>query len=220
MIAWHRLFGLLLDELFRGSAWQVVVEMDLSRKIQRLDIVVVRRTDGPPPRELPDGFAPLADHNLIGTDRIRVLVLSEVPATERNAIWNLFSGEVTRIQAAAQQFRRRKSEFSTILNQLFENYQQEGIPMPYTVEDFMREVTLEHLDLLPADERLRGLSSDERLRGLSSDERLRGLSSDERLRGLSSDERLKGLSPEEIESYLRRRRSDAPGNGGGNQAAP
>ncbi len=128
-----------------------------------------------------------------GTDRIRVLVLSEVPATERNAIWNLFSGEVTRIEAAAQQFRRRRSELSTILNQLFENYQQEGIPMPYTVEDFMRDVTLDHLDLLPADERLRGLSS---------------------------DERLKGLSPEEIEAYLRRRRSGAPGNGGGNKAAP
>jgi len=280
MIAWHRLLGLLLDELFRGSAWQVVVEMDLSRKIQRLDIVVVRRGEGPPPQELPDGFAPLADHNLItykslrepldgwaikelighsvnyrkqvspswealipeesiqlfaiatrfpqklaeqvkldrcgagvynlqwGTDRIRVLVLSEVPATERNAIWNLFSGEVTRIEAAAQQFRRRKSEFSTILNQLFENYQQEGIPMPYTVEDFMRDVTLDHLDLLQADERLRGLSSDDRLRGLSSDDRLRGL---------SSDERLKGLSPEEIEAYLRKRRSGDPGNGAGNQ---
>jgi len=264
MIPWHRLFGLLLDELFRGSAWQVVIEMDLSRKVQKLDIVVVRRGDGPPPRELPDGFAPLADHNLItykslrepldawaikelighsvnyrkqvspsldalipeesiglfavatrfpqklaeqvklercgegvynlywGTDRIRVLVLSEVPATERNAVWNLFSGDLGRIASAAHQFRRRKSELSTVLNQLFENYQQEGIPMPYTVEDFMRDVTLEHLDLLKADERLRGLSSDERLRGLSS------------------DERLKGLSPEEIEAYLRKRRGGDP----------
>jgi hypothetical protein len=132
-----------------------------------------------------------------GTDRIRVLVLSEVPGAERNAIWNLFSGDATRIEAAAQQFRRRKSELSTILNQLFENYQQEGIPMPYTVEDFMRDVTLEHLDLLKADERLRGLTSDERLRGLTS------------------DERLKGLSPEEIEAYLRKRRSGEPRPGNG-----
>jgi hypothetical protein len=56
----------------------------------------------------------------------------------------------------------------------------------------MRDVTLEHLDLLKPDERLRGLSSDERLRGLSS------------------DERLKGLSPEEIEAYLRKRRGGGP----------
>lgn len=33
--------------------------------------------------------------------------------------------------------------------------------MPYTVEDFMRDVTLEHLKLLPPEERLRGLSNEE-----------------------------------------------------------
>ena len=44
-----------------------------------------------------------------GVDRIRVLVLSEVPAAEHNAIWNLFSGDARRIEAAAQQFRSRKS---------------------------------------------------------------------------------------------------------------
>jgi len=264
MIPWHRLFGLVLDDLFRGSAWQVVVEMDLSRKVQKLDIVVVRRGHGPPPQDLPDGFAPLADHNLItykslrepldgwaikelighavnyrkqvspsldelipedsirlfavatrypqklaeqvalercsegvyevqwGVDRIRVLVLSQVPATEHNAIWNLFSGETSRIESAAQLFRRRTSELSTILNQLYENYQKEGVPMPYTVDDFMRDVTLEHLDLL------------------NPDERLRGLSSEERLKGLPSEERLKGLSPEEIEAYLRKRRGGGP----------
>ncbi|HPM83165.1 MAG TPA: hypothetical protein PLF81_20830 [Candidatus Anammoximicrobium sp.] len=264
MIPWHRLFGLVLNDFFRGSAWQVVVEMDLSRKLQKLDIVVVRRGQGPTPQKLPDGFAPLADHNLItykslrepldgwaikelighavnyrkqvspsledliaeesirlfavatrypqklaeqvrlercsdgvydikwGIDRIRLLVLSEVPAAEHNAIWNLFSGDSRRIEAAAQQLRSRRSEMSTVLDELLENYQREGFAMPYTMQDFMRDVTLEHLDLLRPDERLKGLSIDERLRGLSGEDLLKGLSSDE------------------IEAYLRKRRGDSP----------
>ena len=53
--------------------------------------------------------------------------------------------------------------------------------MPYTVEDFMRDVTLEHLRLLPPEERLKGLPAAERLRGLSN---------------------------EEIEEYLRKRRGE------------
>ncbi len=260
MIPWHRLFGLVLDDFFSGTAWEVVLELDLSRKVQRLDVVVVRRGEGPMPQVLPDGFGPLAEHNLItfkslrepldgwalkelvghavnyrklvspslddlipeasirlfgiamrfprklaeqvklercsegvyevqwGTDPIRVLVLSEVPETERNAVWNLFSGDADRVQHAAFRYHGRRSEISTILNQLFENYQAEGVTMPYTVDDFMRDVTLEHLKLLPPEERLRGLPPEERLRGLPPEERLRGLSN------------------EEIEEYLRRRR--------------
>jgi len=269
MIPWHRLFGLILGDFFSGTAWEVVLELDLSRKVQRLDIVVVRRGEGPIPQELPDGFGPLAEHNLItfkslrepldgwalkelvghavnyrkqvspsldvlipesdvrlfgiamrfprklaeqvkleqrsdgvyevqwGTDRICVLVLSEVPETKGNAVWNLFSGDADRIQHAALWYHGQRSEISTILNQLFENYQAEGVTMPYTVEDFMRDVTLEHLKLLPPEERLRGLPPEERLRGLPPEERLRGLPPEERLRGLSN---------EEIEEYLRRRR--------------
>ena len=262
VIPWHRLFGLMLDDFFRGSAWEVVVEMDLSRKLQKLDIVVVRRREGPVPDQLPDGFGPLADHNLItykslrepldgwavkelvghavnyrkqvspslealipegnirllaaatrfpqrlfeqvrfercsegvyeiqwGTDRIRVLVMSEIPLAEHNAIWNLFSGDVVRVQYAARQYGSGKTEVSTILNQLFESYQQKGVPMPYTIADFMRDVTLEHLELL------------------SPEERLKGLPAEELLKRLSSEERLAGLSAEEIEAYLRRLRGD------------
>ena len=94
-------------------------------------------------------------------DRIRVLVLSEIPATDQNVIWNLFSGHADRVQHAAQRYRSKKTEVSTVLNQVFESYQQEGLPMPYTIEDFMRDVTLEHLKLLPAEERLAGLSAEE-----------------------------------------------------------
>ena len=45
--------------------------------------------------------------------------------------------------------------------------------MPYTMEDFRRDFTLDHLTLLTLDERLTGLTPDERLIGLTPDERKR-----------------------------------------------
>ncbi|MCI0682070.1 MAG: hypothetical protein L0Y71_08200 [Gemmataceae bacterium] len=38
--------------------------------------------------------------------------------------------------------------------------------MPYTMDDFLKEVTLEGLDKLTPEERSRGLPAEERLRGL------------------------------------------------------
>jgi hypothetical protein len=64
----------------------------------------------------------------------------------------------------------QKPEVSTILNELLEKYQQEGLPMPYTMQDFLRDVTLEHLDRLSPEERLKGLSTEERLAGLPKEE--------------------------------------------------
>src|SRR5438093_12666208 len=65
MIDWHRLFGLVLSDLFAGSPWIVELEKDLSAKRQLLDVVVVRRGPGTFSERLPDGLDPLADHNLI-----------------------------------------------------------------------------------------------------------------------------------------------------------
>ena len=252
MIPWHRLFGIALTDLLAGTAWEVVLEMDLSVKQQRLDIVVVRRGKGPQPKELPDGLGPLADHNLItykslrepldgwalkelaahsvnyrkqaspsldrllpeesfrlfaictrfpqklakqivwqsigpgvfdvpwGTDTIRVLVLNEIPIKDRNIFWNLFSADRERINYAAEQYLSRDSEASSLLKKLSENYAREGVAMPYTKQDFLREVTKEHLDLLTPDERIAGLSPAElRLTIHKAEERLaRGLKED------------------------------------------
>jgi hypothetical protein len=65
MIDWHRLFGLVLSDLFAGSPWIVELEKDLSAKRQLLDVVIVRRGQGSFNERLPDGLDPLADHNLI-----------------------------------------------------------------------------------------------------------------------------------------------------------
>ncbi|MGH8499343.1 MAG: hypothetical protein ACRERV_11145 [Methylococcales bacterium] len=65
---------------------------------------------------------------------------------------------------------------STIVYQLFQNYQSEKIDMPYTMEDFQKDFVREHLDWLSPDDRLRGLSPGDRLRGLSPDDIVNDLS--------------------------------------------
>src|SRR5262245_11412591 len=62
---WHRLFGLLLTDFFRGSPFTVEVERDLSVQQQLLDVVIVRRGRGRFVGRLPDGLDGLRPHNLL-----------------------------------------------------------------------------------------------------------------------------------------------------------
>jgi hypothetical protein len=62
---WHRLFGLLLVDFFTKSPFVVELEKDLSLKIQRLDVIILRRRPGRFGGALPDGLDNLATHNLI-----------------------------------------------------------------------------------------------------------------------------------------------------------
>ena len=89
---------------------------------------------------------------LWGTNPLRIIVLSEVPQVRQNALWLLFSGLQEQIAYGAAQYRNRTNRMSTILNQLFEKYQVEGINMPYTMEDFERDYIREHLHALTVEE--------------------------------------------------------------------
>jgi len=62
---WHRLFGLLLTDFFRGSPFVVEVERDVSVQQQLLDVVIVRRGAGRFAGRLPDGLEGLRAHNLM-----------------------------------------------------------------------------------------------------------------------------------------------------------
>ena len=53
---WHRLFGLLLTDLFSGSPFVVEVERDSSAQQQLLDVMIVRRGRGRFAGRLPDGL--------------------------------------------------------------------------------------------------------------------------------------------------------------------
>ena len=69
-----------------------------------------------------------------GTDTIRVLVLSQVPAADRNTILNLFSSEPNRIAAGVNQFRSESHELSSIVEELLKKYQGEP-DMPQTLAE-------------------------------------------------------------------------------------
>ena len=133
-----------------------------------------------------------------GADNIRIIVLSEIPDGEHNAIWRLFSAKREDVLEAREQYHIHQTDMSTIVQQLFEKYQQERIDMTYTVQDFQKDYVLDHLNIVSADEVLKRYSPDEVLKRYSPDEVLKRYSSDERLKDLSPDERLKDLSPDEI----------------------
>jgi hypothetical protein len=149
---------------------------------------------------------------------IRVIVPREVGQTPKNALWHLLSGDPDRVRYGMEHYHLHDAALYNILNDLRETYALEGVEMPYTIEDYKREVARELLkkmsprerrEVLSPDELLEGLSPPERLQGLSPPERLQGLSPRERLQGLSPRELLEILPPEEIQAYLDELRSKA-----------
>ena len=71
MTDWHRLFGLVLIDLFTNSPFKVELELDLSTRKQLLDVVVVRKDKGEFSGKLPDGLEDLSKHNLITYKSLR-----------------------------------------------------------------------------------------------------------------------------------------------------
>ncbi len=134
---------------------------------------------------------------------VRVIVLSQASEKEQNAIWNIFSAVPETVRNGAANYKNRSPETSkALLSELFERYKLEGFDMPYTMEDFQKDVARDFLHTLSPDEVLGRFSSDEVVRRFSSDEVLGKFSPDERLKGLAPNERLKGLSLKQIKAYL------------------
>lgn len=130
-----------------------------------------------------------------GSRQIRIIILSEVQKVERNAVWQIFSGIPENVRYGALHYNWRRTDLSTVINELFKFYQVEGIPMPYTVEDYKRD---------RKEEFLASLTAEELLEMLSQKDLLKILPPEERLKGLPPEERLKGLTREEIEAYLKK----------------
>ena len=144
---------------------------------------------------------------------IRILVLSETPQAQRNAILSFFSFDPNKVKFAMDHYHWQQDDGSTVINQLLEQYSIEGIAMSYTMEQFRKEYIKAHLRELDPDEvlsmfdpedRLKGLNPEARLKGLDPEDRLKGLDPEARLKGLDPEARLKGLDPQIIEAYLKK----------------
>src|SRR4029077_1353506 len=89
-----------------------------------------------------------------GTHVIRIIVAHELPQTANNALLHLLSASSDQVRYGVEHYQQRSADTSTLLGQLFEGYEREGLAMPYTMEDFRRDYVKEHLKDLTLQERL------------------------------------------------------------------
>lgn len=122
-----------------------------------------------------------------GTDVVRVVVAGQLPLEAHNAPLHLFSAAPEMVGFGRSSYQQRSSRTSRILAELCEEFQEEGIFMSFTAEDFDRWYIKKYFPKLTPKEK---------------EEALQALPAKERLAGLSAEERLAGLSPEEIKEYL------------------
>jgi hypothetical protein len=137
-----------------------------------------------------------------GSDAIRVVVAGQLPQTEHNALLHLFSASIQQVSYGQGHYRARSADTTTLIHQLLRGYAEEGLDMPYSIEQVRRDYAKEHFkDLTPEEqlELLKTLSPEERLAGLPPEERLAGLPPEQRLAGLPPEQRLAGLPPEQVE---------------------
>jgi hypothetical protein len=89
------------------------------------------------------------------------IVLSRIPQTQRNTMWQLFSSVLEKFDYAKTHHKWRNSELSSIINQLYPaergHYCAEGVFMSYTVEDYLRETRQQVLNSLTLEEILRSI---------------------------------------------------------------
>ena len=145
---------------------------------------------------------------------IRILVLSRLPLEQRNAILAFFTFDRGKVKFALENYQWQMDDGSTVINQLLERYTQEGIDMPYTMEQFRKEYVKAHLGDLDPEEVLSRFSLEDRLKdsglktgsrdsGLKTDSRDSGLRTGSRDSGLRTDSRVSGLKTDSRDSGLR-----------------
>jgi hypothetical protein len=124
------------------------------------------------------------------TGTLRLIVVHQLPQQTQNAILHLFSAREELIRYGGEHYRPRSPETSTFLHELFDRYREEGMPMPFTKEEFIRDALARMardpvvikivLESLPVEQRLEGLPPEKRLHGMSVEDLLKGLSVEQR----------------------------------------
>ena len=277
MIDWHRLFGIALILHFAEYPLMIELEKEMAIKRQILDVLIMKKGDGPLPARMPDGLEDLAPHNLLtyksireglddwalkeltghyvnyrkvvspsmnellpeeqfrlfavstryprklatesrrnwqkvqkgvyevkrGSDLIRVIVLKEIPKAKHNLVWQLFSAQQEKVQDAARQYSESGSEINTMINGLLAKYKAEGIHMPYTLQDYRKEVARSVLNSFTPEQRLAGLGAEQRLAGLAPKEVITHYKPEQLLAELAPEVIMSALSPKDQEFLLK-----------------
>ncbi|MCP4350398.1 MAG: hypothetical protein GY795_33435 [Desulfobacterales bacterium] len=129
---------------------------------------------------------------LWGVRKIRFIVTSRIPKEKRNALWLMFSAVQEKVRYGVSNYEGKMDEMGSTINQLLIKYRAGGINMPYTVEDYRKEVKRNVLNSMTPDEILSEL-----LKKASSEKILENFPLDELLK-------VKGFSPDEIEAVLKK----------------
>jgi len=232
-------------DFFTDSNYEVETEKSLALQEQYLDVVILKKSTGNPPVELPDGFDNFSQYNLLSyksvhepldgwmldelvgklispspklllpieqfqpyaictrlphqlrreeklnlvkklqagvyekwsaSRPIRIIVLNQIPPHERNALWLLFSCQAEGFTFGDKHYHWRNPRAQELLNQFYALYKEEGIVMPYTLDDYYREYTVPYIKSLPVADRLQGLPSEEVFKWLLSEHGMNKLS--------------------------------------------
>ena len=144
-----------------------------------------------------------------GSNRIRVIVTGQLAKTTNNAAFHLFSDQVERVKFGQENYRPRTHNTTSVLQQVFRGYRQEGLPMPYTMADFQRDYAKEHFKDLTPEEQAECLESvpaavvSKRIKKFSP-RQLREL-----LASLSAEEIAKALPQQDVERILKQRKKNS-----------
>ena len=120
------------------------------------------------------------------TERIRVIVVHQLPLVEHNAMLHLFSAREELLRYGQEHYRQNSKETSTLLRDLFMAYGEEP-DMSEKLKEYVRQSNAKFLKGLPPEELVKVLSPEERLKGLPAEQRLQGLSAEEVARALTPE---------------------------------
>ncbi|UJS05666.1 hypothetical protein [Cylindrospermopsis raciborskii] len=125
------------------------------------------------------------------TMNVRLIVLSKIPKSANNELWRLFSARAEVVEEAISHYQEsyHKSEYSILMQQLYEFYIKEKLPMTYTLEQFKKDFVISHLREIPTEEVLKQYSLEE----------IKQYSPKELLKQYSPQDLVEGLSPETLQ---------------------
>jgi len=111
-----------------------------------------------------------------GAGTIRIIVLKNIRKIPRNAYWLLFSAQAESFRYARETIDLHDDGKIDLIVSLERHYHQEGLEMPYTVQDYNRDVVKEIMHTLDPKDRLAGLEPNQVFDVFSTNQILSGLS--------------------------------------------